>query len=414
MSFTVAASATSWNRRFFLMLVVIATYGLTRVAAAPTAHAQAEETVFPRPTMQAVFEQIKVLVPLSLNEERWRSPAAREEIRTALERLEEVAADLEKHGRSREAGFDALTLNLSQDLRETYERYKRGRFEESRFFFAGTMQTCVACHIRLPADRDVPFTAELTNRAEFEKLDPRERARLLVMVRRFDEALATWESLIRDQALSASQLDAGGVLSDYLNVAVRVRGEIDRASKELARFAARPDLPVYLRRRVQEWRVALEDLNADDFRPDAPASLHLGTGLAREAGHVSNGPYGRDGLVQDLAAASQLVRWLESDQKRRNGLISKLTREERQNLAMAYYWLGVVEARSLDGFWTNLSERHLEAAIRSDPKGPLAEKAYSLLEETQVLGYGGSSGVHLPTDVWNLLRDLRELMGVES
>lgn len=62
----------------------------------------------------------------------------------------------------------------------------------------------------------------------------------------------------------------------------------------------------------------------------------------------------------------------------------------------------------------NLSERHLEAAIRSDPHGPLAAPAYSLLEETQVLGYGGSSGVHLPTDVWNLLRDLRGLMGVED
>ena len=72
-----------------------------------------------------------------------------------------------------------------------------------------------------------------------------------------------------------------------------------------------------------------------------------------------------------------------------------------------------MEARSLDGFWINLSERHLEAAIRADPRGPLAERAYALLEETQVLGFGGSSGEHLPTDVWNLLRELRELMGVE-
>jgi hypothetical protein len=119
-------------------------------------------------------------------------------------------------------------------------------------------------------------------------------------------------------------------------------------------------------------------------------------------------------LIQDLAAASQLVRWLELDKARMVTETRNRTEQERNDAARAYYWLGVVEARSLDGFWVNLSERHLEAAIRSDPKGPLAEKAYSLLEETQVLGYGGSSGVHLPTDVWNTLKELRELMGLEE
>ena len=129
---------------------------------------------------------------------------------------------------------------------------------------------------------------------------------------------------------------------------------------------------------------------------------------------MSEGPYGRDGLIQDLAAASQLVAWLEQDRTRATTRSTNRTPKERSNAALAYYWLGVVEARSLDGFWVNLSERHLEAAIRSDPKGAIAEKAYSLLEETQVLGYGGSSGSHLPLDVWNLLHELRQLMGLPT
>ena len=82
--------------------------------------------------------------------------------------------------------------------------------------------------------------------------------------------------------------------------------------------------------------------------------------------------------------------------------------------ARAYYWLGIVENRSLDGFWINLSERHFEAAIRADPKGPFAERAYAQLEETQVLGFGGASGEYLPPDVWSRLKELRELMGIEG
>jgi hypothetical protein len=364
--------------------------------------------------MRAVFEEMKELIPLSLDEERWSSVESREKILASLDRLESAASALENHGRMREAGFNELALNLGRDLSETRERFRRGEFEEARFFLTGSLQNCVACHVRLPSTQSFPLAEELTEKAELESLDPRERAWLLVTVRRFDEALSVWEGLIRDRELSASQLDASGVLVDYLNVAVRVRGDIARVSKTLKDFAARDDLPIYLQRRVEEWRSALASLDPKKFGPGSTPSLELGVSLAKEAGEVAEGPYGRDGLIQDLAAASHLVRWLEQDRAQMASVTRNRTPEERQAQARAYYWLGVVEARSLDGFWVNLSERHLEAAIRSDPKGPLAERAYALLEETQVLGYGGSSGVHLPTDVWNTLRELRELMGLEA
>jgi hypothetical protein len=118
-------------------------------------------------------------------------------------------------------------------------------------------------------------------------------------------------------------------------------------------------------------------------------------------------------LIQDLAAASQLVRWLEIDRARRERVTKNPTDRERLETARAYYWLGIVEARSLDGFWVSLSERHFEAAIRADSRGPFAVRAYARLEETQILGYGGASGLHLPSDVWTNLKELRELMGVE-
>ncbi|HKK52423.1 MAG TPA: hypothetical protein VKA74_12585 [Myxococcota bacterium] len=384
------------------------------LSAASPARAEAAAPESPRPTMRMVFEEMKELIPLSLDAERWSAPDSRSKILASLERLEAAASLLEAHGRSREAGFDELALSLARDLSETRERFRLGRLEEARFFLTGSLQNCVACHVRLPSNRSFPLADQLVEKGEIDALDPRERAWLLVTVRRFDEALGVWEQLLADPERSAASLDASGVLVDYLNVAIRVRGDLARASRVLARFAAREDLPVYLERRVGEWRAAIADLDAESFDASVPASLDVGASLAKEAGEEAVGPYGRDGLIQDLAAASQLVRWLEQDRARMQSVTRNRTESERRNAARAYFWLGVVEARSLDGFWVNLSERHLEAAIRSDPQGPLAEKAYALLEETQVLGYGGSSGVHLPTDVWNLLKELRELMGIED
>lgn len=387
---------------------------LALLLAATSTQARAEALESPRPTMRMVFQEMKQLIPQSLDESRWSAPASRQKILESLERLEIATAALSEHGRNREAGFQEIVTNLAGDLTEAHERYRIGEYEESRFFLTGSLQSCVACHTRLPSNHEFPFAEQLMGQDEIDALTPRERAWLLVIVRRFDDALGTWETLISDPELSAASLDAAGVLVDYLNVAIRVRGAIERASNTLKQFEARKDLPVYLARRVSEWRAALAALDSKRFVETSPPSLELGVSLAQKAGEVARGPYGRDGLVQDLAAASQLVRWLEDDRNRMSKQTRNRTAKERQDTALAYYWLAVVEARSLDGFWVNLSERHLEAAIRSDPKGPLAAHAYALLEETQVLGYGGASGEQLPADVWNLLKDLREQMGLEQ
>lgn len=374
------------------------------------AHAQASPPGDPRPTMHEVFQQMRILIPLSLDESTWADPDAQPKIRAALDRLEQAATALEQHGRRREAGFNELALNLERDLREVGEHYRIGAFEEARFFLTGSLQSCVACHVRLPSDRTFPFADQLIDQVEVKALDPRERAWLYVTVRKFDAALAAWEGLMTDPKISPAELDAGGSLVDYLNVVLRVRTDIPRARKALAKLAARKDVPLYLSERLQSWRTALDALDPASFRPGAPNALAKGTELAIEAGQIAQGPFGRDGLVQDLASASLLVRWLEEDRARRERVTRNPTAQERADTAQAYYWLGVVEARSLDGFWVNLSERHLESAIRADPKGPYARKAYARLEETQFLGYGGASGNELPADVVTNLRELRELI----
>ncbi len=360
--------------------------------------------------MREVFEQMKILIPLSLDEARWSDPAAQPRIREALDRLEDAAGALERHGRQREAGFNELALNLERDLGEVREHYRIGAFEEARFFLTGSLQTCVACHVRLPSDRTFPFADQLVDQVEIQALDPREKAWLYVTVRRFDTALSAWEALMADPKVTPAELDAGGVLVDYLNVALRVRTDIPRARKALTTLAARKDVPFYLTERIASWRGALDRLDPATFQPSAKGALAHGSALAIEAGQVAQGPFGRDGLVQDLAAASLLVRWLEEDRARRESVTRNPTAKERSDTSQAYYWLGVVEARSLDGFWVNLSERHLESAIRADPKGPFAKKAYARLEETQFLGYGGASGNDLPADVVTNLRELRQLI----
>jgi hypothetical protein len=383
------------------------------ISCGVAAETKQEEDSVPRPTMRVVFNEVKTLLPLSLDEARWSDPSSRATVLASLERLDKAASILERHGRAREAGFDELALSLGRDLREAYNHYAQGDYSEARFFLAGSLQNCVSCHTRLPSARNFPMANELTDQIEIQALDPRERAWLLVTVRRFDDALSVWESLLADPENPAGQLDATGVLVDYLNVALRVRTDPDRAKRTLAQFSKREDLPVYLARRVRTWLEALDSVDVAELTNSKTPSVDSGARLAKEGGQLAQGPYGRDGLIQDLAAASQLVRYLEADRAKMQEVTRNRTASERNSTSRAYYWLGIVEARSLDGFWVNQSEAHFEAAIRSDPRGPFAELAYAQLEETQVLGFGGASGEDLPADIWTNLKELRELMGVE-
>jgi hypothetical protein len=63
--------------------------------AAPIVQAQSTGVESPRPTMRAIFEEMKALIPLSLDEIRWSSPASQQKILAALGRLEVAVAALE-------------------------------------------------------------------------------------------------------------------------------------------------------------------------------------------------------------------------------------------------------------------------------------------------------------------------------
>ena len=120
----------------------------------------------------------------------------------------------------------------------------------NRFFLFGSLQNCVSCHIRLPAAQRFPFAQELMAKDQVEALAPREQAWLLVTLRQFDDALAIWEGMIEDSAIPASELDATGVMEDYMNVAIRVRLSTQRHNGECleARCPVRSGCPETLGR----------------------------------------------------------------------------------------------------------------------------------------------------------------------
>lgn len=367
------------------------TLALGMLACAAEEDAAREQT---RATMHRVYGALAELLPASLAQEPLD---ARQEarLREQVEVLAASVSELQAHAAQRDVGFRFLSRSLVRDVEEVRLQMSAGEVEQARYYLYQLTQNCVACHSRLPSRREFPLAERLTSRIELADLDPGERARLLVAVRRFDEALATWEAMFADPARKPAQLDLSGSLIDYLTISVRVQRDLQRPRRTLEKLRARDDTLRYLQRRLDAWTEALAQLSAEG---EAEPSLARARQLVRRAQDLSDLPAGRERVVYDLVASSELHRLIDAGQ------------QSDRDLAEAFYLLGLIEIRSIDSYWIPQAEFHLEAAVRVDPRGPFADQAYALLEEYTVLGVGAIDESELDPVTARSLAELRALM----
>ncbi len=346
-----------------------------------------------RAAMRQIFDDVRVLLPLSASPGRFSAPASEAAIRESLTDLSQRADTLARHaGPSRDPRFRHLGRTLARDARDALWTYERGQPENARFLIQQMTESCVSCHARLPA-ADSPLAERLLDRSTLAGLAPAERAGLQMATRRFEDALVTYEEILASREYPPAALLAP--LTDYLILAVRVKQDPERPLPVLDAFAQRPDLWRYLRLDVEHWIATLRRIGG--LARQEPDLARARTLLA-EAREQIRFPADRRALVHYVVASSILHRFVEapggSDGDR----------------AEAYYLLGLVESRIGRNEWVSQAGALLEASIRLAPDAPFAETAYAILEEETLLDYGGLEGEALPAEVTASLAELRRLL----
>jgi len=378
------------HRAFAVALVVIAIANPSLAQDAPPTGASREAT---RATMGEIFESIRVLLPLSVNEARFGAPENRPRVEAALASLQANAGVLAAHARTQDTARRFLGDALADDAGSALARYRAGHYDAAAFQIQQATETCVACHTKLRSPGDSPAAKHFVDATALQKLPLADRARLEVATRQFGEAAKSYEKLLADRSVHAG--DLLGPLNEYLIVEVRVRSEYDRARRTLERFAKRPDLWRHLRADVGQWIAALRELAP---LQDKPPDLATARGLIEQARGLDLYPADRRGLVHYLVASSILQRLLDGGAA------------NDRDAGEAYYLLGLCETHVGESYWVSQADVYLETAIRMAPKQPFAEEAYLLLEEETVNAYTGSGGTELPQPVADHLEELRRLI----
>ncbi|HEU4429492.1 MAG TPA: hypothetical protein VFT98_12105 [Myxococcota bacterium] len=346
--------------------------------------------------MAEIVSALEVALPAAQSSDAFAARESRAELRAALGTLARNASALELHRAEDSPGFRFFSHRLADDAAEISKRFRAGSTDEARFLVNQLVDDCAGCHTRLPDPRERTLGVPLT--ASLERTEPRVRAKLLVATRQFDAALDSYEVLFASRESSPSELDFEGALEDYLTIALRVRGDLERAERTLAALQARTDAPPYLAQLIATWRAALAEL-----APFAPrATLVDARRVLARAAALRRYPADRSALVHDLIASGLLHRALA------RGFASP------DEAAEASYLLGIAELRNDPARSLPQAEAYLEAAIRAQPGGDIAREAYALLEEQTLLGWMGSGGLELPSDVTEWLAELRALARADT
>jgi hypothetical protein len=371
-----------------LLSLTLSALGQTRMAA------EAPHSGF-QGTMRDIFQALTAVFPLSLNVEQFQDPAQRTHILAALRALAHHAGGLTTHGQGVPRYLDFLRSALANDAQQALHRYEHGQYQAAQFALHHLTEHCFACHSKLPHARRFALGQQFLEEIPLASLPLKERARLAVATRQFQTALEIYETLFQSPAIAAGEIGLMGAFEDYLKIVLRVENDFMRAFLTLETFRQRPDVPAYLTEYTESWVEALKELQAVEAPDEALPYARM---LIREGQGRNRFPSDRLGLVHFVLASSLLHRYVDTSSVQ--GL----------PLAEAYYLLGVAESYISRSLWVSETAFFLETAIRLAPKSVHARKAYAFLEQYVLVGYTGSSGLHLPDDVRAHLAELRRLL----
>lgn len=361
----------------------------TLVLCVASMPALAYEVAGMRDAMRSVFNSMRVLLELSASPESLASPANERAILAAARELADQASIVSEHAPRDEVSFLAASLDRYANwIRRSYEW---GRYDTMQRLVHDAVDVCVACHTRLPSDRDSPLAEGFLAGADIAALPAERRAQLELATRRFDEALHTLESLLPGIVDDDARFEQA--MRAYLVVALRVKNDPRRARQVCEQLAASSRISDARRKQLNDWAGALQHL---EIAPPLAGDLDAARELVNEAETRRNAARG-DPLVGFIAASRLLYEFLDSDA----GSIAQG--------AEAYYLLGLSQYRIESMAWLPQAELFLEKAIRTSPASPSARRALALLRAKVEEGFV-AQGEAIPEEVVRHLQMLSEMV----
>jgi len=354
--------------------------------------------------MQELSHALNKLLPLVSSQKEFNDPANDASIKESagqLKKLSHQVRRLEKP--AADPAYESIAQMLDEDLARAVNALHNGNRDYARLTIRESIGYCIQCHTQTANGPSFP---KLDLGFDPSKLSPLGQGDYYAATRQFDSALTAYKNGIKDPAYAKKDIFGWErAARSALAIAVRFK-ESPKESKSIAQAISKNQAaPESLRKASKSWITAI-----DAWSKEKPgrykgenALLERADALIKAGDKKAEIEDEHTQEIMYLRASADLHKWLATH---------PATKEPNEPRAKALYLAGraAEESRELN-FWT-LHERYYELCIDTLPKSDLSKNCFKKLNDSVLMGYTGSSGLHLPAEESARLARLKEKAGV--
>jgi hypothetical protein len=346
--------------------------------------------------MQELSQSLSQLLPLVADHRAFNDPAKADLVQKSMSQLKAMAHQVKHQVQkgnkpSSDPAFTPIAEMLDEDLARAIVAYQSGNRDYARLTLRESMSYCIQCHTQAAGGPDFSGRGGLS--VNTDNFSPLARGDYYAATRQFDDALKAYLNGVKDRQYAKDDLFAWEKAArSALALSVRYKESPSQAREVVKAIQGNPQTPPSLKDSARAWLQSIEKWEREK-EPDS--RLERADRLLKEAERRASSATERGQDLLYLRASADLHQWLASHP------------EPNAARAKALLMAGKAAEASRDmNFWT-LHERYYEMCINTLPNSVMARECYSNLEESVKLGYTGSSGVHMPREEVERLKNLR-------
>ena len=350
--------------------------------------------------MQEMSQVLIGIYPYLASRKEFNAPENRRKIQEDAERLASLAHNVNKQRAEskvkkldRDPFVSVISNTLDRELHLAIEGLRSGKRDFARTVLKNATSMCVRCHSRGTWG---PNFVDWEKDKTFQKLQPLEKGELLAAVRRYDQAIGQYESILSDKKLASNESYAWvKAANSALNVAVRAQQDPVRAEKIVNTILANKALPTFQRRNAEDWGRAVKKWKKE--KPNKKESLLVkAEKILKEARKKEDYWGDRSSYIHYLRSSALLHDFLR-------------TGASVDEQAKALFYLGQCYEVVADMGIGDTNEFYYKACIKRSPHSKIALNCYERLEQNIFLDYSGGGAFSFPPGAMEYLRALRDL-----
>lgn len=270
------------------------------------------------------------------------------------------------------------------DLVRAESALEAGHVTYAQGVLKSSMNYCLACHTRHEAGTQFPLLDAF--KEPLKKASWIERIEIEAATRQYDPVMASVMAQLKEPIapdMSSLDLERGARIA--LSILVRIKKDPVRAQLLARAMHDSSKSTVSMKEAATQWQKDIREWQKDQDKK---------AGGLNEAKRLIGAGRDANAEVRNLRATVVLHDFIQTKPDEKD------TAEALFLLGRSYRNLGEI------GLW-NIHELYFAACIDKLPHSKQAESCFRDYEESVVLGYSGSSGVHLPKAVRDQISDMR-------